>query len=193
MVTAVGDMAGQLLIVNWLKLILIWLKIWWFWFFSLTLPWILACTYLCLTPPGRMAMDPLFWWRMKSFLVEDQKFSGGGSKVFWRRIKSFLVEDENFSGGGSQIQCRAWWLIPEQRCWGMIMVSASNLKDINRPGVLDWCFKNNVHNFCADWTMTIYLHVCSQAQDWSIGSQFSVTSSVQHGLSYCSICTLAQN
>ena len=120
-------------------------------------------------------------------------FSGGGSKVFWWRIKSFLVEDQNFSGGGSQIQCRAWWLIPEQRCWGMIMVSASNLKDINHPGVLDRCFKNNVPNFCADWTRTIYLHVCSQAQDWSIDSQFSVTSSVQHGLSYCSICTLAQN
>ena len=32
--------------------------------------------------------------------------------------------------------------------------------------------------------MMPYLHVCFQAQDWSMFSQFSVTVSVQQGLSY---------
>merc|ERR1719295_699923 len=52
------------------------------------------CMYISVPDPTRQNGNG------PTFLVEDQKFSGGGSKVFWWRIKSFLAEDKKFSGGG---------------------------------------------------------------------------------------------
>ena len=128
-------------------------------------PWILACTCLYQNPPDRMAMGPVFWWIITFIMAVVEFF-------------------QNRGGGGD--------LIPASGVTQKWSLNNLEISIFSTTKNISWTRGFQTGGSCIflyDWLMmmlTIYLQVCSQAQDSSMDSQFSVTVSVQQGLSYWS-------